>query len=142
MATSGVGVKPGDFRRIREALGRTQEAMAETLGVHRVTIAKWESGERGIPEPVARLISRLQEDHMRDEALAKEFTDARTKLTNGKRVLALEAISYKIEGRFGVSSRHHARAIREGSDRTQEGRDRIARTLTMVIDQLVNPPAE
>jgi transcriptional regulator with XRE-family HTH domain len=48
-----------ELRRLRGQLGLTQEALAAELGVHRVTIAKWEAGDRGIPEPVARLVKRI-----------------------------------------------------------------------------------
>lgn len=53
-------VKPAELKRIREGLELTQAALADELGVHRVTIAKWEAGDRGIPEPVARLVKRIQ----------------------------------------------------------------------------------
>jgi hypothetical protein len=33
--------------------------------VHRVTVAKWEAGDRGIPEPVARLLLRIRDDKKR-----------------------------------------------------------------------------
>jgi transcriptional regulator with XRE-family HTH domain len=56
-------MKPAELKRIRtELLGRTQEELAEDLGVHRVTIAKWEAGDRGIPEPVAKLLIRILAD--------------------------------------------------------------------------------
>jgi DNA-binding transcriptional regulator YiaG len=37
---------PGKARLIREAAGVTQTQLAESLGVHRMTIARWEAGER------------------------------------------------------------------------------------------------
>ncbi|MGP4024386.1 helix-turn-helix transcriptional regulator [Actinomadura sp. 3N407] len=37
---------PAEARRIREAAEVTQERMAEELGVHRVTVARWEDGTR------------------------------------------------------------------------------------------------
>jgi transcriptional regulator with XRE-family HTH domain len=43
----------------------TQEQFADEVGVHRVTVAKWEAGDRGIPEPVARLIQRIRNDKER-----------------------------------------------------------------------------
>jgi transcriptional regulator with XRE-family HTH domain len=57
MAT--VVMEPEELRRLRERLGWTQGALADALGVHRVTVAKWEAGDRGIPEPVARLAERI-----------------------------------------------------------------------------------
>ena len=58
-------VKPGELRRLRAELALTQTQLAEELGVHRVTVARWETGERGIPEPVARLLQRIRADKKR-----------------------------------------------------------------------------
>jgi len=40
----------------RKAWALTQVEMAEAIGVSRKAVQKWEQGERGCPEPVARLI--------------------------------------------------------------------------------------
>ena len=61
MATE-CAVKPEEMKRIREALGMTQEEFADEIGVHRVTVAKWEGGDRTIPEPVARLVQRIRDE--------------------------------------------------------------------------------
>jgi transcriptional regulator with XRE-family HTH domain len=53
-------MKPDELKRIRTRLGFTQDQLADEIGVHRVTVAKWEAGSRGIPEPVARLVQRIQ----------------------------------------------------------------------------------
>jgi transcriptional regulator with XRE-family HTH domain len=37
---------PAKARAIREAAGISQERLAEEVGVHRVTVARWELGER------------------------------------------------------------------------------------------------
>lgn len=58
-------VKPEELRRIREELGLTQEELAQEIGVHRVTIAKWEAGDRGISEPIARLVEKIRAEHKR-----------------------------------------------------------------------------
>jgi len=39
-----------DLKAWRERLGLTQETAAELLGVHRVTIARWESGACAMPK--------------------------------------------------------------------------------------------
>ena len=51
---------PTALKRIRRELGLTQEALAERLGVIRVSVARWETGTRAIPEPTARLIQRIR----------------------------------------------------------------------------------
>lgn len=60
-------VKPKELTRVRGELGLTQEALAEEIGVHRVTVARWESGTRKIPEPVARLIEKIRAEQIRAE---------------------------------------------------------------------------
>ena len=56
------------LRRIRRRLGMTQPALAVTLGVHRVTIARWETGSRAVPRLVALLMVRLDEEGRSDKA--------------------------------------------------------------------------
>jgi len=53
-------VRPAELKRIRANLNLTQAELAEEIGVHRVTVGRWETGERAIPEPVARLLKRIQ----------------------------------------------------------------------------------
>ena len=65
MQPSVTTVKPNELSRIREELGLTQEALADEVGVHRVTVARWESGARAIPEPVARLIEKIRAERKR-----------------------------------------------------------------------------
>ena len=45
-----------------EHSGKPGAVHATDLGVHQVTVARWETGARGIPEPVARLVLRLVAD--------------------------------------------------------------------------------
>lgn len=47
---------PAEFLAARTALGLTQGALADTLGVIRRTIQFWEAGDRTIPETVARIM--------------------------------------------------------------------------------------
>ena len=58
-------LKASELKRIREELGLTQEQLADEVGVHRVTVAKWEAGDRGIPGPVARLVQRIRHEKKR-----------------------------------------------------------------------------
>jgi len=50
-----------DVRRIRETLGLSQRRFAERLGVHKVTVAKWETDAQGMRGPAERLIRLLGE---------------------------------------------------------------------------------
>lgn len=52
-------VTPSELKRARSALGMTQTELAHEVGVTQNTVARWEMGVRGIPEPAARLIGRL-----------------------------------------------------------------------------------
>ena len=61
MATA-CDVTAAELKRLREGLGLTQEQLADEVGVHRVTVAKWEAGDHGVPEPVARLILRIRDE--------------------------------------------------------------------------------
>ena len=48
-----------EVRRRRLRLQLTQAALADRLGVTRVTVARWETGVYAIPEPTARLLQRI-----------------------------------------------------------------------------------
>ena len=45
------------LKKLRTQYGLTQTVLAEQVGVHWNTVAKWEQGVRNIPEPMAKLIS-------------------------------------------------------------------------------------
>lgn len=54
---------PTDVRRIRKRLRLTQRQFAERLGVHTVTVAKWEAGMqpiRNTHQTLIRLIARTR----------------------------------------------------------------------------------
>lgn len=48
-----------EVRRIRKRLGLTQARFAKLVGVHFVTVSRWEKGVLGIRESAARLIKLL-----------------------------------------------------------------------------------
>jgi DNA-binding transcriptional regulator YiaG len=52
----------GAFKRMREDTGLTQAELAKVLGVDRVTVARWETGTRRIPEMAARLLALIQKE--------------------------------------------------------------------------------
>jgi DNA-binding transcriptional regulator YiaG len=53
---------PKAFRQLREQAGLTQTEAAERLGVTRVSVTRWETGTRRIPEMAARLLTRIAEE--------------------------------------------------------------------------------
>jgi transcriptional regulator with XRE-family HTH domain len=52
-------MKGSEVKRIRQALGLTQQEFADRLGVHKVTVAKWEIDAQGMRGPAVRLIALL-----------------------------------------------------------------------------------
>lgn len=52
-----------ELRKCRETLGLTQSGLAEAVGVTPNAIALAERGERGISEPLARLVRLLVKIH-------------------------------------------------------------------------------
>ena len=51
-----------DIRATRAALGLTQADLAEALGVHRVTLAKWEGGTHEPPHTVVLVLQHMLRD--------------------------------------------------------------------------------
>ena len=45
-----------ELRRLREQMGLTQGQLAEEVGVHKNTVARWERDELSIRESTARLL--------------------------------------------------------------------------------------
>lgn len=56
-------MKATELHRLRKVLGLTQAGLAEAVGVTPNAIALAERGERGISEPLARLIKMLVQVH-------------------------------------------------------------------------------
>jgi DNA-binding XRE family transcriptional regulator len=48
------------FKAARKSLGVTQQHLALSLDVHRVTIARWETGAEPIPRAIELAIEALQ----------------------------------------------------------------------------------
>jgi DNA-binding transcriptional regulator YiaG len=67
-----------ELKAVRQSLGLTQQGLADVLHVSRVTVARWEIGERGVSGPVALLLQRLlQEQHPRALKRAPKTTKRR-----------------------------------------------------------------
>jgi transcriptional regulator with XRE-family HTH domain len=56
-------MKATELHRLRKVLGLTQAELAKVVGVTSNAIALAERGERGIGEPLARLIKMLVQVH-------------------------------------------------------------------------------
>jgi DNA-binding transcriptional regulator YiaG len=50
---------PSDVKRLRKQLALTQSELADTIGVHAMTVSKWETGVHKIPGPVVKLLQRM-----------------------------------------------------------------------------------
>ena len=61
---------PSIARAIRSEAGVSQARMAAELGVHRVTVARWESGAR-VPRGAVRLSYAKVLDELRNEVLGE-----------------------------------------------------------------------
>jgi DNA-binding transcriptional regulator YiaG len=48
-----------EVRRLRKRLGLTQARFGRLLGVHRVTVTRWESGATEVQAPMAKLIRMI-----------------------------------------------------------------------------------
>ena len=48
-----------DVQRLRWKLGLTQAELAARLGVHALTVSRWERGQVRVTEPMARLLRLL-----------------------------------------------------------------------------------
>jgi DNA-binding transcriptional regulator YiaG len=51
-----------ELRRLRTRLGLTQGQFGQRLGVHLVTICRWETNRVRIPEPIAKLVRFVMKD--------------------------------------------------------------------------------
>jgi len=47
---------PDELRALIKQLGLPQTRVAQCLGIERRTVVYWLSGERAIPEPIARIL--------------------------------------------------------------------------------------
>lgn len=54
-------MNPNTVKRIRRQVGLTQAELAANLGVHRITIAKWEAGTLVVPKMAATLLRQYEQ---------------------------------------------------------------------------------
>lgn len=80
-------MEPDEITRRRTALGLTQQQLADAVGVHRITVVKWEAG-RAIPLSMAlrllqQTLDRLEKDQERRAARRAAYA-ARTSTGRSK----------------------------------------------------------
>jgi transcriptional regulator with XRE-family HTH domain len=56
-----------ELKSWRQKRQLTQEKLAQLLGIHRVTIAKWEAGVRGIPSLLSLALEALENRLKKEE---------------------------------------------------------------------------
>ena len=59
-------MSPARFKAIRQALGWSAAKMGQEMGVHGVSIFRWENGTRAVEGPAAKLAERIALDHNLD----------------------------------------------------------------------------
>jgi len=74
-------VTPEEFKGQREAAGLTQATLAGMIGVHPVTIARWETEARHIPKMAARLLTLIVEQKRSSEQKQRRRRAKRSKST-------------------------------------------------------------
>jgi DNA-binding transcriptional regulator YiaG len=71
--------EPVDLVAAQETLGLTREALAQVMGVHRQTLAKWQRGEQKPPAVAVQMVRLLLWLHARGLFAAWRAAVARTK---------------------------------------------------------------
>jgi DNA-binding transcriptional regulator YiaG len=61
-------VTGSEMKRHRETLGLKQTELAERLGVHPMTVSRWERGVGAISKPVEQLVLMFAASSKRDKA--------------------------------------------------------------------------
>jgi DNA-binding transcriptional regulator YiaG len=60
-----MAMSPAELKEIRAQMRLTQVALAEVLGVTWSTVARWETGQRRMPEVAVRLLACLGRERQR-----------------------------------------------------------------------------
>jgi len=50
---------PTEIRKLRKRMGLSQSSFAKLLGVHEVTVSRWENGAAGLSNPARTLLELL-----------------------------------------------------------------------------------
>jgi DNA-binding XRE family transcriptional regulator len=58
-------MKPQELKDVRAFLGFTQERLAIVLGVHRLSVIRWEAGTHRIPFMLTLAMKQLEREHYR-----------------------------------------------------------------------------
>lgn len=72
-------MKASELYRLRKVLGLTQAGLAKAVGVTSNAIALAERGERGIGEPLARLVKMLVQIHKGELVPTRRKTEQRAR---------------------------------------------------------------
>lgn len=64
--TKKLGMKPDELKEFRTRLGFTQEQLAIELGVHRLSIIRWEAGVHKIPPMLTLAMKQLEREQVPD----------------------------------------------------------------------------
>ena len=72
-------MKATELHKLRKVLGLTQAGLAGAVGVTPNAIALAERGERGISEPLARLVTMLVQVHTGELVLKRRSSKKRTR---------------------------------------------------------------
>jgi DNA-binding transcriptional regulator YiaG len=73
---------PDAVRKLRKRLGLTQSSFAVLLGVHKITVAKWEGGTKGMSATTERLLRIIAQQGPR--ALAPRQRPGTTRRRKGR----------------------------------------------------------
>jgi DNA-binding XRE family transcriptional regulator len=72
--TKKPGMKPAELKEARVCLGLTQQQLAIELGVHRLSVIRWEAGRHEIPFMLDLALKQLAREHYqaRDETRLRQ----------------------------------------------------------------------
>ena len=75
---------PNAVRRLRQKLGLTQSKFAALLGIHKITVAKWEAGMKGMSATTERLLRVIAEQGARALAPLPRKRPGKTRRRKGR----------------------------------------------------------